>query len=332
MEIAVVILNWNGAEILPRFLPSVCEHSDEATVYLVDNHSTDESVAWVRREFPQVNIVTLDKNYGFAGGYNLGLKEVQEPILALINSDLEVSPGWLTPIRAFLLKHPEVGALQPKILDYRERDRYEYAGAAGGFQDIFAYPYCRGRIFQELEKDRGQYDTPTPVFWATGACMIVRKEVFDEVGGFDTDYFAHQEEIDLCWRIRNKGHKVYFLPDSKVYHLGGGTLEHSNPRKTYLNFRNSLFNLLKNAPVTHLPLLIPSRLVLDGIAGLYFASQNKWKHVWAIVRAHFSFYRYTPKLWKKRVKIVEKKYYHSKSIVYLHFVKGIKTFSSLAKD
>jgi len=332
VEVAVVILNWNGEAVLPKFLPSVCRHSKDARIYLIDNASTDGSVAWVRRHYPEIEIVELSENYGFAGGYNRGLKQIGEAVYALINSDLEVTAGWLDPIRRFLLDHPEVAVVQPKIKDFRRRDRFEYAGAAGGFQDMLAYPYCRGRIFQEIEDDRGQYEAPIPIQWATGACMIVRKSVFDAVGGFDDQYFAHQEEIDLCWRIRNRGHQVFFHGASTVYHLGGATLEHSHPRKTFLNFRNSLFNLVKNAPREMLIYLIPLRLFLDGVAGLYFLVQFKAEHAWAIVKAHFSFYVLFVAMYRKRSKMVNKKYYHCQSIVYLHFVKGIKTFSSLGKD
>jgi hypothetical protein len=332
LDIAVVILNWNGQEILPRFLPSVCEHSAGSQVYLIDNASSDDSVSWVREHFPQVTIIELSENYGFAGGYNEGLRQVEEPVYALINSDLEVTKDWLIPFREYLASHPDVAVLQPKVLDYTRRERFEYAGAAGGFMDMLAYPYCRGRIFQSIEEDEGQYNIPSPVQWATGACMVIRRSVFWSVGGFDTDYFAHQEEIDLCWRIRNQGHGIYYLGKSRVFHLGGATLEHTNPRKTFLNFRNSLFNLLKNAPALSLLYIIPLRLLLDGIAGVYFLVQNKPEHTWAVIRSHLSFYRNFRKMLRKRVRPFEKKYYHSKSIVYLHFVQGIRTFSSLGKD
>ena len=288
-DIAIVILNWNGSELLKRFLPSVLKNSAQARIYVIDNGSTDNSVEVLQSDFKDVQVIALDKNYGFAGGYNEGLKSVKESILCLLNSDVRVEGNWIEPITE-LFKNPEIGIIQPKILDEKNPELFEYAGAAGGFIDFLGYPYCRGRLFSHIEKDRGQYDDEIPVFWATGACLFIRNELFKKLKGFDERYFAHQEEIDLCWRAQRIGYQVWYTSKSKVFHLGGSTLSNANPFKTQLNFRNSLLNIVKNSENQLLWLIVGARLILDGVAGLFFLIQGKPKHTLAIIKAHFQFY------------------------------------------
>lgn len=330
MKVAVVILNWNGKELLKQFLPSVVEHSPEANVYVADNASTDDSIPFLKKNFSEVKIIQNRINGGFAKGYNDALEHVKEEIFVLLNSDVEVSPHWLEPLIREFERDPETAALQPKILDFRKREYFEYAGAAGGFIDKLGYPYCRGRIFNSLEKDEGQYNDTTQVFWVTGACMAIRKEDFFAAGKFDEDFFAHQEEIDLCWRLFNLGKKVKAVGDSEVYHLGGGTLNAMHPRKTFLNFRNSLYALLKNAPKDEVFQLIFYRLLLDGLAGVKFLSDLKVSHTAAIVKAHFSFYSNFKKTLKKRQNLAKReKYYHRTSVVKAYYLNRSTTFGDL---
>lgn len=330
-KIAVVILNWNGTELLRQFLPSVIEFSPEAEIYVADNASTDDSVTVVQKEFPSIKIIQNTGNFGYAKGYNEALKQVEEPYYALVNSDIEVTKNWLAPIIAIFDNQPNTAIIQPKLLDYKRKDYFEYAGAAGGFLDKFGYPYCKGRIFDTLEKDLGQYNTETEVFWATGACFFIRKEVFRKLNGFDDDFFAHQEEIDLCWRAFNLGFTAKYCPSSIVYHVGGATLNEANPKKTYLNFRNSLLMLTKNLPKGTLLKRIFFRLCLDGLAGIQFILQGKFKHTWAIVEAHFGFYKRLPQYLKKRGNVQKHQYYHSKSIVWSYFIMKRKKFTDLEK-
>ncbi|MBS9464117.1 glycosyltransferase family 2 protein [Flagellimonas sp. 389] len=333
MKIAVVILNWNGESLLKKFLPSVIAHSNGASIYVVDNASSDSSVTFLKTNFPNVGIVENTANGGFAKGYNDGLKHIEADIFCLLNSDVEVTPNWLEPILEMFHTTPEAAIVQPKILDLNRKDYFEYAGAAGGFIDRLGYPFCRGRIFQALEKDKGQYNDIKEVFWATGACMFIRSDVFNSLSGFDEDYFAHQEEIDLCWRAKNSGHKVFYVGKSHVYHLGGSTLANMNPKKTFLNFRNSLYSITKNLPRRKALLLIFIRLVLDGIAALRFVLQLKWEHCFAILKAHLSFYSNFRKMYKKREKAnFILKYHSTTSIVWSHFVHHIKNFNILVKD
>ncbi|MDO1514518.1 glycosyltransferase family 2 protein [Maribacter confluentis] len=333
MKIAIVILNWNGEVLLERYLPSVVEHSGDAVIYVADNASTDDSVAYVQANFPTVHIIQNKENGGFAKGYNDALAQVDADIFCLLNSDVEVTPHWITPIKKAFLERPEIAIVQPKILDLLKRDYFEYAGAAGGFIDQLGYPFCRGRIFQTLERDHGQYDDIKEIFWATGACMFVRKKVFNELNGFDPDYFAHQEEVDFCWRAKNHGYKVFYIGTSKVFHLGGSTLSNMNPKKTYLNFRNSLFSITKNLPLGKAFIIIFLRLLLDGIAALRFIFQFRFKHFLAIFRAHLSFYRQFKKMYTKREKTkFIRKYYLTTSIVWSYFVHNIRNFNILVKD
>mgnify|MGYP000689539948 CR=1 FL=1 len=333
MRIAIVILNWNGEVLLERYLPSVVQYSFGADIFVIDNASTDGSVDFVKKHHPTVKIVQNSENGGFTKGYNDGLKSIDADIYCLLNSDVEVTEGWLDPISELFDKNPQVAIVQPKILDLMRKGYFEYAGAGGGFIDQLGYPFCRGRIFQELEKDNGQYDDTREIFWATGACMFIRKEVYGQLEGFDESYFAHQEEVDLCWRAKNEGYKVFYVGTSKVYHLGGSTLSNMNPKKTYLNFRNSLFSITKNLPRRKALTIIAIRLLLDGVAAIRFILQLKFNHCFAILRAHLSFYRQFGQMYRKREKAnFILKYYITKSIVWSHFVHHVKKFNVLVKD
>ncbi|MCG9973218.1 glycosyltransferase family 2 protein [Christiangramia crocea] len=328
MKVAVVILNWNGKDLLEQFLPSVLKNSPGANIYVADNASTDDSVEYVKLNFPQVRIIQNNLNAGYAGGYNLALKSVEEEIQVLLNSDVEVTPNWLDPILHVFEEEPETAAIQPKILDYKSRDHFEYAGAAGGYIDKYGYPFCRGRIFQHLEEDHGQYNNDQYIFWASGACLAVRRSTYNELGGLDEDFFAHQEEIDLCWRLQNKGYKIKYVSNSRIYHVGGATLQNMNPKKTFFNFRNSLFLLLKNveAPKVYYILLI--RMILDGLAGIKFLFEGRFNHFFAILQAHGSFYSHFRRIWNKRPKdFIFKKYYVIHSVVYSHYVLKKNKFS-----
>ncbi len=324
MKIAIVILNWNGQGLLEQYLPDIIRYSDPeySDIYVADNASTDDSVAYIKKNFSTVHIIQNKRNGGYAKGYNEALKEVDANIYALVNSDIEVTKNWLEPIYNQFMKDATISIVQPKILDYKQKGYFEYAGAAGGFIDQLGYPYCRGRVFNHIEKDSGQYDDKIPIFWASGACFFIRAEVFHHLEGFDEDYFAHQEEIDLCWRAFNKGYKTVYNGESTVYHVGGATLNKSHWKKTYLNFRNSLFNVVKNAPGNY-PWLVFNRLLLDGIAGIKFLFEGKPLHTFAIVKAHFSFYRNLPKMLKKRRKMPKKRadYYTIKSIVWNYYIR-----------
>jgi GT2 family glycosyltransferase len=331
MKVAVVILNWNGKQLLEQFLPSVVQYSKEATVYVADNASTDDSVAFIKDQFPEVSIVVNPTNTGYAGGYNDALQHIEADVYALVNSDIEVTENWLQPIIKAFQNEPTTAIIQPKILDYKNKDYFEYAGAAGGFIDQYGYPFCRGRIFNTLEKDLGQYDTNQEIFWASGACFFIRSNVYKELKGFDTSFFAHQEEIDLCWRAINKGHTIKYLFESKVFHVGGATLQQGNPKKTELNFRNSLLMLTKNLPKKVLFRVLFIRMVLDGIAGIKFLLEGQPKHLVAVLKAHFSFYQIFAKNYNKRGTYQESKYYYTKSIVLSYFIKRIHFFNELIR-
>lgn len=320
MKIAVVILNWNGVKLLEQFLPSIVQFSTEAEIYVADNASTDDSIAFIKANFPNIKIIINKSNFGFAQGYNEALKQVNADILALVNSDIEVTKNWLQPIIKTFKNEPETAIIQPKILDYKQKDYFEYAGAAGGFLDKYGYPYCRGRIFETLEKDNGQYNDNCEILWASGACFFIKSSVYHDLNGFDSDFFAHQEEIDLCWRAFNKGYQIKYNSQSVVYHVGGATLELGNPRKTFLNFRNSLLMLIKNLPKDTIYWIFFCRLILDGIAGIKFLFQGKFKHFFAILKAHFSFYCLFSINYKKRDTFQSKKYYKIKSIVINYYL------------
>lgn len=288
-QTAVVILNYNGAGMLRRFLPSVIEYSPEASMYVADNGSSDESCDVVRNEFPAVKLMVLDHNYGFAEGYNRALAQVDEEYAVLLNSDVEVTRGWLSPMTQFLDSNPEVAACQPKLLSFKQKDFFEYAGAAGGFIDKWGYTFCRGRIFNTVERDSGQYDDTTDVFWATGAALMIRNEVYKNNGGLDGRFFAHMEEIDLCWRLRSRGYRIACVPQSHVYHVGGATLKKENPQKTYLNFRNNLLMIYKNAPDCQLKKIMLFRKVFDNVAALKFLASGDYAAFKAVRKARRDF-------------------------------------------
>ena len=330
---AVVILNWNGIKWIQKFLPTIIEKSNEANIYIADNASTDESVDFVNNNYPSVKIIQNSSNEGYAKGYNDALKNLDENYYILINSDIEVTDNWINPIINLMEQDTSIAACQPKILDYTNRDNFEYAGASGGYIDNLGYPYCRGRIFSDLEKDVNQYDDIKEVFWASGACLFIRAESFKDINGFDNDFFAHQEEIDLCWRLKNNGFKVMVNPKSTVFHVCGGTLYSASPFKTYLNFRNNLFMLFKNLPFLKLLVTLLLRLPLDGIAALTFIKkENGILHVLSVLRAHLVFYVSIPLLFIKRVRINQKNNLVGKSnfsILHKYYIMGIKKFSEL---
>jgi len=330
LKTAIVILNWNGKKLLEQFLPSVISHSNEATIYVADNASTDDSVNFIKSNFPSVQIIQNTENGGFAKGYNDALKDIDADIYCLLNNDVEVTENWLSPIISIFKSEPNTIIIQPKILDYKHKSYFEYAGAAGGFIDKFGYPYCRGRIFNTVEKDENQYDKINNIFWASGACFFIRKNAFVTLNGLDEAFFAHMEEIDLCWRAKNLDYDIKYIGTSTVFHLGGATLNNTNPRKTYLNFRNSLFMLTKNIPKGQVFYIVFIRLFLDGIAGIRFLITGKFSHFIAVIKSHFSFYWHLPKLLKQRKTLQQKKkYYQTKSIVWSYFVDNKKTFNSL---
>ena len=290
-DISVVILNWNGSAMLQRFLPSVIRYSEEAEIIVADNGSTDHSIDLLQEKFPSVRILPFRENYGFAEGYNRAIQQIETPYVLLLNDDVEVTPHWLQPLLAFMNHHPEVAACQPKILSETQRELFEYAGACGGFIDHLGYPYCRGRIFNHVEKDRGQYDQVCPIFWATGAALLVRTDVFRKEGGLDKRFFAHMEEIDFCWRLHSRNYGIYCIPQSTVYHVGGGTLPKSHPRKTFLNFRNNLLMLYKNLPEERLNSTLRIRYLLDLVAALKMLLSGQVKESMAIVKALRTFFK-----------------------------------------
>ncbi|MBK6346461.1 MAG: glycosyltransferase family 2 protein [Bacteroidales bacterium] len=329
---AVVILNWNGKDFLQKFLPSVIQYSlGYADIIVADNASTDGSVDFLRNSFPEVSIIRNQVNGGFAKGYNDALVEVDAEYFILLNSDIKVSENWIQPIISLMENDPQIAACQPLIRSFHHPEKFEYAGAAGGFIDAFGYPFCRGRIFQHLEDDHGQYDDPIEVFWATGACMFVRADIFREFGGFDADFFAHMEEIDFCWRVKHAGYKIMVCPESKVFHVGGGTLPKRSSFKTYLNMRNNIALLYKNLPSDKLLKVFIIRLILDGVAAFKFLVDGGFADFWAVVRAHMSFYRNFNKHRKKRHNII----HHKVSQIYLgnivvdHFLKRKNKYTDL---
>lgn len=338
--VAVVILNYNTRRHLEQFLPSVVDNSPGAHIVVADNGSPDDSIAFLKTNYPQVEVLDLQQNYGFAEGYNQALSKVKAGIYVILNSDVEVTPGWMEPVLEAMQKDPSMAIAQPKILAWQEKNRFEYAGASGGWIDALGYPFCRGRIFSQREEDKGQYDTAQECFWAAGAAFFIRADLYHAFGGFDGDYFAHNEEIDLCWRLKRAGFSVWCIPQSVVYHLGGGTLEYENPRKVFLNFRNSLYSLLKNQPARKLLWLIPARFLLDGLAGARFAAKGQFRAIWAIVRAHFSFYAHFRHTVRKRFAAAETIDQHKVrpqnrsgiypgSIIVAHYLRRVKEFSKL---
>ncbi|NQU81868.1 MAG: glycosyltransferase family 2 protein [Bacteroidetes bacterium] len=335
-KIAIVILNWNGREFLERFLPGVVRHSSSSGMKIIvaDNGSSDDSVEFIRNKFKKVEIIELDKNYGFAGGYNKAFEKINSEYYILLNSDVEVSENWIEPIIKKMDNDPVVAAAMPKILSYQNRSKFEYAGAAGGFIDKWGYPFCRGRILNNIEPDNNQYNDSIEIFWASGACLFIRSKIFHDAGGFDDDFFAHMEEIDLCWRIKNLGYKIYCYPCSQVYHIGGGTLPNETPSKIFLNFRNSLWLLLKNLPAKKLYHVLSIRRILDGLAVMKFYLTLDWRKGNAIFKAHLSYYKHFRKMKQKRKSADFKNKdmpssVYKKSILISYFLKKKKTFNEL---
>lgn len=335
-KLAIVILNWNGVEMMRRFLPDVLKYSHEhAVVYVADNGSTDDSLSMLTRDFPEVKQILLPCNYGFAEGYNQALQQVEAEYYLLLNSDVRVGEGWLGPMLEYMETHKEVAACQPKLLSVDAPEMFEYAGASGGFLDRYGYPFCRGRIFDTLEKDEGQYDDVCPIFWATGAAMLIRSNAYWEVGGLDGRFFAHMEEIDLCWRLRARGYGVVCVPDSCAWHVGGGTLPKENPRKTFLNFRNNLLMLYKNLPDSELKTVMRVRACLDAVAAFFFLLKGEWKSFVAVYQARRAYVQMRPDFVGDRaanaearrlVKIPEQ---NSNSILRLYHLLGKKKFSQI---
>ncbi len=298
---AIVILNWNGKELLERFLPSVIKFKDDnSEIIIADNYSTDDSVSFLKATYPQLRLILNDKNYGFAEGYNLALKQIETEYYILLNSDIEVTANWAKGIIDFMEQNPDVAVCQPRIRSYREPELFEYAGACGGYIDKLGYPFCRGRLFQSIEKDHGQYNDIREIFWASGACFFIRAKLFHQAGGFDGDFFAHMEEIDLCWRLKNMGHRVFVYPDSIIYHVGGATLDKMSPRKTFLNFRNNLSLIYKNIPGDKLHSVLFKRVFLDMLAAFSFIFSGGFRHFGAVISAYYAFYKSLKKIRYKR--------------------------------
>lgn len=337
IKTAVVILNWNGREFLKVFLPEVVKNSasPDTEVIVADNGSDDGSVEWLTEHHPDIRIIVLEKNYGYAGGYNRALRETQAEYFILLNSDVSVEPGWADKLTTFMEMHPNVGACQPKIRSYSKPSAFEYAGAAGGYIDRLGYPFCRGRIFDALEDDTGQYDDTREIFWASGSCMAVRAAAFDQCDGFDDSFFVHMEEIDLCWRMQNAGFIICYVPHAVVWHVGGGTLGYGSPEKIYYNFRNSLIMMAKNLPARHLRKTIFTRLLLDGLAAVMLLFREGRAAAAAVVRAHDHFRRHRTAIKTFRAMTPHPDMYHvphtmlNKSLLFEYYIRGKKKFSEL---
>lgn len=334
---SVIILNWNGRKLLEQFLPDVLQYSlsDDCDVIVADNGSTDDSVGFLENRFPHVPLIVFDKNYGFAEGYNKAIRQTDSEYVVLLNSDVQVTATWLDTLTAYMDSHPETAAVQPKIRSFNDKQKFEYAGASGGFIDRYGYPFCRGRILDTVETDNGQYDTVILVFWATGACLCIRRKEYMEAGGLDAGFFAHMEEIDLCWRLNARGKRIECVPASVVYHVGGASLDKENPRKTYLNFRNNLLMIYKNAPKKQLFRIFALRLILDFLAFIHLVIRGKSKNAKSIVESHRDFFgmrcAYKPlrkeNLEKTVVKDIQGQF--SGSILWNYYVKGKKTYQSI---
>ncbi|KQR94536.1 glycosyl transferase family 2 [Chryseobacterium sp. Leaf180] len=319
-KLAIAILNWNGKNWLEKFLPNVLMKSQDHSVFVIDNASTDGSVAFLNEKFPSVKVILNDKNYGFAEGYNVGLKTIHAEIYCLLNSDVEVTENWTVPVIALLDSDKNIAAVQPKILSYENRDYFEFAGAAGGLIDNLGYPFCRGRIFDDVEKDAGQYNDEIEIFWASGCCFFIKSNDFWNQKGFDERFFAHQEEIDLCWRLINVGKKIFYTGKSTVYHVGGGTLNKQNPKKTFLNIRNNLSMMVKNLPFPMMIFIIFLRMILDGAAAVFFGFKYGFPHFLAVISAHFSFYSQIPESVRRRQKHQISDYYADRWLVFKQFL------------
>ncbi len=333
-RVAVVILNWNGKKFLEKFLPQLIKNTDfqKVDIWIADNHSHDESIEFIREKYSQIKTLVFDKNYGFAGGYNKALEKIEAEYFVLLNSDVEVSENWINPIIDFLDKNKYVAAVQPKILSFYDREKFEYAGAAGGFIDKYGYPFCRGRILTSTEKDLGQYDNIKEIFWATGACMFIRAKDFLE-HEFDEDFFAHMEEIDLCWRLKNKGRKIIYFPQVSVYHVGGGTLPQESPHKLFLNYRNNLLLLYKNLPKNKTIIILFIRMLLDGMSAIIYLFKFQISYFYSVFKAHIAFYGLLRKFSKKRKTLLKNNKEHSemykKSIIFDYFLRKKTKFNQL---
>lgn len=343
-KISVVILNYNGINHLETFLPSVIKNTPLhlADIVVADNASTDNSVQWLKETYPAIKIIELQKNYGFAEGYNIAIGRLETPYIILLNSDVEVTPNWIPPMLHFMEENQKVIAVQPKILQYKDKTKFEYAGGAGGFIDKFAYPFCRGRIFSTIEEDKGQYNDIKQVFWTSGACMMVRRVDFIDYGGFDENFFTHQEEIDFCWRVNSRGRTLFYIPNSVVYHLGGGTLDKANPKKTYYNFRNNLLMIYKNLNTPRIIPLAIIRFFLDYLAVFIYLVTLKPKVSYAIFKGRIDFYKYVGKIKKRRDEnmikticyVIPKVVYNGSILLSYHLLskKKFSQLSSLNKD
>lgn len=334
-RVAVVILNWNGEKMLREFLPDVVRHSTGAEIVVADNASTDGSLQMLEREFPTVRRIVLDRNHGFAQGYHLALEQVDAEFYLLLNNDVQVGADWLSPLLEYMDKNPHVAACQPKLLCHWDRTRFEYAGASGGYIDAWGYPYCRGRVMGTVEEDRGQYDEPASLLWATGAALMIRREAYWQAGGLDGRFFAHQEEIDLCWRLRSRGYGIACVPQSKVWHVGGGTLPKDSPHKTYLNFRNNLLLLYKNLPDERLETVMRVRFWLDALASVQFLLTGKWGSFLAVWRGRRDFFRMRPQFVADRERNLKAAVLSpvpeqtAVSILWQYYARGKKTFKEI---
>lgn len=334
MKVAVVILNWNGKKYLEQFLPQIIEYSQPyAEVIVADNASTDNSISFLSEKYPQISVLRNSSNGGFSKGYNDALKQIDAEYFCLLNSDIEVTPNWIEPIIELMDSDPKIAVCQPKIRSWHEPEKFEYAGAAGGFIDKYGYPFCRGRMFMDLEVDHGQYDDTCEVFWATGACMFVRADLYLKNGGLDEDFFAHMEEIDFCWRMKNIGYKIMYCAQSKVFHIGGGTLPKNSARKTYLNFRNNMLLLYKNLPSNRIFIVFTVRFFLDILAAFRFLFDSGFADAWAVFRAHAFFYRNIKKNLKKRTNTAHPKTSKilQKNLIIEYYLKHKHKFSNLSQ-
>ena len=343
-SVAVVILSWNGRKFLEQFIPPLLKTTyPNASFHIADNASSDDTVQFVSANFPSIKIIRIEKNYGFAEGYNIALKQVEADYYVLLNQDVEVPAGWIEPIIALMEKDKKIAACQSKMLEYDNKERFEYAGATGGFIDRHGYAFCRGRFFKSTEKDNGQYDTVSEIVWACGACMFIRSKLFHDLGGLDDDFFAHFEEIDLCWRLKNAGYSIVYCPASVVYHVGGGSLPQGNPKKTYLNYRNNLCALMKNLPGESIASILSIRFVLDIISASKLLLSGNWRDYLAIAKAHFYFITRLSKLMAKRraawqavehnkIAPPNRKGFYRGSIIMDYFIRRIRNFSELPPE
>ncbi len=337
MKTAVIILNWNGRKMMEQYLPSVCKYTtgEDVKIVVADNGSTDDSIDFLRNNYPQIELILLDQNYGFAEGYNRAIAQVDAEYVVLLNSDVEVTENWLTTLTDYMDSHPDIAACQPKVLAYYNKEHFEHAGAAGGFIDRYRFPYCRGRIFAVVEPDHGQYDTPTQIFWATGAALMIRRDLYLKAGGLDAQFFAHMEEIDLCWRLNSRGEKIVCLPQSIIYHLGGGTLNVDNPRKTYLNFRNNLLMIYKNESNERLNKVLCMRKFLDNLAAIVFLLKGDMANFKAVRKARKDFKKMKDDFIDKRnenLKLTTQTIFpfnYNGSIVWSYYALGKKKYAEL---